>query len=80
MLTNRVLTTLNQDSSYPHTSSTLYTGLACINRGADTVTLTVGEQSKITITLKPSESYSGDFYPFQYIKAVGTEFEIELRG
>lgn len=77
---NRVLWTLNQTSVFPHTSVTNYTGLACINRGVDTVTILVGEMNKITITVRAGETYSGDFHPFREVTASGTDFELELRG
>jgi len=79
-IANRVLLTLDHTSLYPHVSATNITGMACVNRGTDTVTIYVGELNKIKITIRENETYSGDFHPFKMITASGSDFELELRG
>ena len=78
---NRVLDILDESSTYPHVSKAALFGIALINRGADDVVIEVGDDSIVTITVKPDESFEDTFHTFKTVNvASGSSFNLALKG
>ena len=78
---NRVLDILNESSTYPHVSKAALFGIAVINRGADDVVVEVGDESVVTITIKPDETFEDTFHSFKKVDVTaGSSFDLALKG
>ena len=78
---NRVLDILNESSTYPHVSKAALFGIAVINRGADDVVVEVGDDSVLTITVKPDETFEDTFHTFKTVNVTaGSSFNLAVKG